>query len=117
MRRKKIIIAVFLAICLLLSSSQAYALSARHHLINAGRDFFKMVFSPFKGVFVTGPKNVHKAYTDEINQPDEAQLRHHLFGIWRAPGEELKGIITGIEETVKFAGSMLKEIISIPFSD
>jgi hypothetical protein len=98
-------------------SIPAEALSARHHLINAGKDFFKMVISPFKGVLVTGPKNIHQAYTDEVSQPEKPELRHHLFGIWRAPGEELKGTVDGIVNAFKYGGDCLKEIISIPFSD
>ncbi len=110
---------IFLIICIYLIcvSAPAEALSARHHLINAGKNFFKMVVSPFKGVLVSGPQNVHKAYVDEISQPEEPELRHHLFGIWRAPGEELKGTVDGIVDTFKYGGNCLKEIISIPFSD
>lgn len=112
-------VTIFLIICIYLIclSVPAEARSARHHLINAGKDLFKMVVSPFKGVLVTGPKNVHKAYVDEISQPEEPEFRHHLFGIWRAPGEELKGAVDGIVDTFKYGGSCLKEIISIPFSD
>jgi hypothetical protein len=115
---KKIIL-IFAVICFYFCciNVSAEALSARHHVINAGKDFFKMVFSPFKGVLVTGPKNVHKAYVDEISQPEETELRHHLFGIWRAPGEELKGAVDGVVNTFKYGGDCLKEIISIPFSD
>jgi hypothetical protein len=114
---KLVIIAICSVLILTSFTYRAEALSARHHLINAGKDFFKMVVSPFKGVLVTGPKNVHKAYVDEVSQPDEPELRHHLFGIWRAPGEELKGTIDGVVNTFKYGGDCLKEIISIPFSD
>ena len=110
---------IFFIICthLICLNVPAEALSVRHHIFNAGKDLFKMVISPFKGVLVTGPQNVHKAYVDEVSQSEKPELRHHLFGIWRAPGEELKGAVDGVVDTFKFGGDFLKEVISIPFSD
>ena len=67
MRAKEKIIIYTLVIMVSLSCFQdAYALSARHHLINTGKNLIKMVVSPFKGILVTGPKNIKKAYRYEV---------------------------------------------------
>ncbi len=121
-RAKEKIIIYTLVIMVSLSYFQnAYALSARHHLINTGKNLIKMVISPFKGILVTGPKNIKKAYRYEVYEREEIEkrgkFRYKLFGIWRAPGEEIKGTVSGVVDTVKYAGEVIKEFTSIFFSD
>ena len=80
-----------------------------------------MAVSPVKGVLVTGPCNVKEAYVYEVYEREEVedrgQLKYKLFGIWRAPGEELKGIINGVVEGLGYGGEALKEFASIIWSD
>jgi len=119
--KKKIIVYAIVIMVSLYCFQDAYALSVRHHLINTGKSLIKMVISPFKGVLVTGPKNIKRAYTYEAYEREKVEERgkfqHKLFGIWRAPGEEIKGTVTGVVDTVKYAGEAIKEFTSIFFSD
>lgn len=98
-------------------SKAAEALSVRHHLINAGTDLVKMVVAPVKGIFATGPNNIKTAYRYEAYETESPKERSGFFGIWRAPGEELKGVIDGVTEMVTYGGKVLWELISIPWSD
>jgi hypothetical protein len=117
------IILIFSLVCLtiLYENSYAQALSARHHLFNAAENIIRMIFAPFKGTFVTGPRNIREAYTYEVYEREDAtkrgKLRYRLYGIWRAPGEEAKGIISGIAESVNYGAEALKELISIFWGD
>ncbi|MDP3921042.1 MAG: hypothetical protein Q8R76_09605 [Candidatus Omnitrophota bacterium] len=51
---------------LMLQSSSAYALSARHHLYNMGRSLVRVVAAPLEGVVVKGPKNIAHTYEYEV---------------------------------------------------
>lgn len=119
--KKKIIVYTIVIIVSLYCFQDAYALSVRHHLINTGKNLIKMVISPFKGVLVTGPKNIKRAYEYEVYEREKVEERgkfqHKLFGIWRVPGEEIKGTVTGVVDTVKYAGEAIREFTSIFFSD
>ncbi len=102
-------------------SYPGYSYSARHHLINAGKNVGDVIVRPLHGIFVKGPKNIKDAYEYEVWGREEEQkrglLRYRLFALWRAPGEEVKGIIDGLTGSVKALGNSCKEIISIFFSD
>ena len=99
----------------------SYALSARHHLYNAGRNFGQMIWAPIEGVLIRGPEQIHKTYQYEVwGREDAAKrglLRYKLFALWRAPGEEIKSIIDGAVKSVDSCGGFLKELLSIFFSD
>ena len=120
MKTKK---AKFIIISLILCTYTplSYAHSARHHLIKATKGIIGAAFSPLYGILIQGPKNIKEAYTYEVYQREKpekrGQLRYKLFGIWRAPGEEVKGIIDGISDTVTHSTTSLKELVSILFSD
>ncbi|MDP3921041.1 MAG: hypothetical protein Q8R76_09600 [Candidatus Omnitrophota bacterium] len=45
------------------------------------------------------------------------QWKYRLFALWRAPGDQLKGMIDGVVESAESGGNMLKEFLSIFFSD
>jgi hypothetical protein len=111
---KVVIFLLFFLFTLHLSASFAFSLSARHHLINASRNFFQMLVAPLKGIFITGPKNIVSAYRYEAYEDDTPSK---FFGIWRAPGEEVKGILDGLVKTIDYGRKFLWEVISIPFSD
>ena len=102
-------------------SMPCYARSNRNHLIKSSVELAKAVGSPFYGALVTGPKNIKETWQYEVNEreneEDQGKLKYKLFSIWRAPGDETKGIIDGCISTVKHAGQSLKELISIVFSD
>ncbi len=99
----------------------AYPYSARHHVINMGKNLKDAALSPIKGLFITGPKNIQEAYQYEVwereKQEKRGLLRYKLFALWRVPGEETKGIIDGLTNCVKHSGIFLKEFLSIFFSD
>ncbi len=107
----------FIAMIFLGFISNAEALSIRHHLVNATKNLVKMTIAPFKGIFITGPKNIKEAYTYEAERAENPQERSKLCGIWRAPGEEMKGILDGVVETVDCGRKFLWEVISIPWGD
>ena len=115
---KIIIIATLVA---LLFCQQAHGHSIRHHLIDMGKNLVKFTFSPLYGAFIKGPKNIKEAYEYEVYGSEDPQkrglLRKKLFAIWRAPGEEMKGIIDGLVDSAIAGGQFLKEFLSIFFSD
>lgn len=119
--KKRIIIYLLINIIVFSITTNAYALSTRHHLINAVKDLISVVFAPLKGIFITGPQNIKNAYKYEVygREKPEDRLTHkgRLFAFWRAPGEETKGIISGIVETVDYTGKVLWELISIFWGD
>ena len=115
MQIKKLTLIFFLILTIFsLNAPCAYSLSCRHHLINAGKNFIQMLISPVRGIFVTGPENVASAYRCEAY---EDETPNKFFGVWRAPGEELKGVLDGLVKTVDYGRKFLWELISIPFSD
>ena len=115
----KIIILIILTISV--TCYPAHAHSIRHHLIDMGKNLVKLTFSPFYGVFIKGPRNIKQAYEYEVYGSEKAEkkglLRKKLFALWRSPGEEAKGIIDGLVDSVKAGGQFLKEFLSIFFSD
>ena len=80
-----------------------------------------MVCAPLKGIFITGPQNIKKAYTSEVWDREKPTkrglLRYKIFALWRAPGEEVKGLIDGLVESAQAGGDLLKNFLSIFFSD
>ncbi|MCK4249189.1 MAG: hypothetical protein KAV18_04860 [Candidatus Omnitrophica bacterium] len=119
---KRIIIILFISLFISwLAAEDALALSTVHHTINIFKDLGMMAVSPLKGVLVTGPSNVKKAYIYEVYEREDVEdrglLKYKLFGIWRAPGEELKGIVSGVVEGVDYGGQAIKEFASIFWSD
>lgn len=114
-------ILLFLLLVTLTFSPNAYPYSARHHLINVGKSAIKIVIAPLHGLLIKGPQNIKDAYTYEAGKREKKEkrelLRYKLFAIWRAPGEEAKGIIDGVVEAVQAGGDLLKNFLSIFFSD
>ena len=114
----KIVVIIILSIFV---NTPIYAYSTRNHLINMGKKLVETVGGPIYGIFVKGPKNIKQAYRYEVYELEKPEKRNRIkskiFGIWRAPGEEAKGIIDGSVNCVKSAGDFLKEFISIFFSD
>jgi len=111
-------------VCCVLSGwpvGEVWARSVRHHLIRAGRGVAGMMVAPLEGAFVTGPKHVASAYRYEAHEREEPQdrgtVRGKLFGIWRAPGAELKGIVDGVVNAVRHGGEAAKELAAIIWSD
>ena len=98
-----------------------YAHSARHHLIDMGKNLAKMSTYFFYATFVEGPRNIKKAWQYEVEgreKPEKRGLfRYKIFAVWRAFGEEMKAMVKGVAGSVKAAGSALEEFISIFFSD
>lgn len=117
----KTILIIGLAFICWVQPGRAYALSGRHHLINTCKNLGQAVMAPFYGLLIKGPKNVKQAYKYEVWEREKPEkrglLRYKMFGLWRAPGEESKGIIDGLTESINFQGQALKEFISIFFSD
>jgi len=114
-------IIIIMALVISLCSRQVFAHSIRHHIIDMGKNLVKLTLSPLYGVFVQGPKNIKEAYTYEVYGSEKPEKRGLLwkkaFAIWRSPGEETKGIIDGLVDSVKAGGDFLKEFLSIFFSD
>ncbi len=102
-------------------SNCVYAHSIRHHLILMGKSLFKFTLSPLYGIFIKGPRNIKEAYDYEVYGDEKSEkrglFRKKLFALWRAPGEETKGLIDGLVDSAKAGGQFLKEFISIFFSD
>ncbi|MCD6583323.1 MAG: hypothetical protein J7K71_01375 [Candidatus Omnitrophica bacterium] len=117
---KKIFLGIFI-MWFLLSPSPSFSYSVRGHLINMGKNLVEFTFSPLYGALIKGPKNIKKAYSYEVwgrEKPEKrGLLRYRLFAIWRAPGEEVKGIIEGLEKSIIAGADFIKELISIFFSD
>jgi len=86
-----------------------------------GKNLVKLTFSPLYGMFIKGPKNIKEAYEYEVYGGEDPEkkglLRKKLFALWRSPGEETKGLIDGLVDSVKAGGDFLKEFLSIFFSD
>ncbi|MFA5363356.1 MAG: hypothetical protein WC335_09015 [Candidatus Omnitrophota bacterium] len=103
------------------SSPPAFALASAHHLYNASRRLCETAGAPFYGLLVQGPKNVKDAYVSEVREQEKPEnnglLRNKIFGIYRAPGEEIKGIITGVTDSVTSFGKACIEFISVFFGD
>lgn len=114
-------ILIIVTLIIILCFSNAYAYSIRHHLINMGKNLVEVVLSPLYGLFIKGPMNIKKAYNYEVYGREKPEkrglLRYKLFAIWRSPGEQIKGTIDGLVDSVKSAGQFSKELLSIFFSD
>ena len=114
-------ILILIILITLVFSWQVHAHSIRHHLIDMGKNLVKLAFSPLYGIFIKGPRNIKEAYDYEVYGSEKPEkrglLRKRLFALWRSPGEEAKGIIDGLVESVKAGGQFLKEFLSIFFSD
>ena len=112
---------IFIAGALLFLSERAFALSTPHHLYNMSRRLYETVGGPFYGLCIQGPKNAKKAYVSEVWEQEKPKhrglVRYKLLGLWRAPGEETKGIITGITDGVTSLGKACIEFVSIFFGD
>lgn len=118
---KKIIsFTVFLCLCAFLTQ-QVYAYTPTHHLVNMGRDLLNVLASPFKAIFIKGPKEVKKMYDYEVHGREKPEkrglLRYKLFAIWSAPAVEIKSVLDGVVDSVSYAGKFCKELLSLPFSD
>lgn len=100
---------------------QAFALSTVHHLYLISRRLVEVVGGPFYGIFVQGPKNVKAAYHAEVWEQEKpyknGTLKFKVAGVLRAPGEEAKGLVDGITDSVSSGGNALKHFISIFFGD
>lgn len=120
---KKIFLRTGVIFILLLSCLYEYAWprSTPHHIYNMSRRLVEAAGGPLYGIFVAGPRNVKIAYIAEVREQEKPEkrgkLRYKVFGIWRAPGEEIKGVIDGITHSVSSAGRFCKEFISIFFGD
>ena len=112
---------IIITLIIFVYSHQARAHSIRHHLIDMGKNLVRLTISPIYGTFIKGPKNIKEAYNYEVYGSEKPEkrgiLRKKLFALWRSPGEEAKGIIDGVVDSVKAGGQFLKEFISIFFSD
>jgi len=115
---------LFVTITIFLSSTltkPAFARTTIHHLINAGKNIGRCALYPLHGIFIKGPKNVKEMYQYEVHgleKPEKrGRLRNKIIACLQAPGEEAKGIIDGITESVRSGGVALKELISIFFGD
>jgi hypothetical protein len=117
----KITATLLISSLICLSPPPAYALATAHHLYNTSRRLCETIGGPFYGLLFQGPKNVKDAYFSEVWEQEKSEnrglLRNKLFGIYRAPGEEAKGIITGITDSVTSLGKACIEFISIFFGD
>ena len=106
---------------LFIFSPQAHAYSIRHHFINIGKNLCKFTLAPLNGLFIKGPQNIKEAYRYEVYGSDDPAknglLRKKIFALWRAPGEEAKGLIDGVVESVIAGAECLKNFLSIFFSD
>ena len=118
---KRIINTLIISLCIWGCVYPAYAHSVRHHLIDTGKNFTDALCSPLYGIFIQGPKNIKDAYQYEVwgreKEEERGLLRYRLFAIWRAPGEEMKGIIDGLVGSITSLGKSGKEFLSIFFSD
>ncbi len=105
----------------MLPAQTVFALSARHHLYNMGRELVEVVRQPLHGLLIQGPANVRQTFRYEVygreNPEERGQFRYVLFALWRAPGDQLKGMIDGVVGSVEAAGNFTKEFLSISFSD
>jgi hypothetical protein len=111
----------FIFAAVILVSQEAFALATLHHLYNASRRMYEAVGAPLYGVLIQGPKNVKTAYMDEAwhqEKPEKrGKFKYKVFGVLRSPGEEAKGIIKGVTDSVSSLGKVCWELISIVFGD
>lgn len=118
---RKITSIIILLSLILFLCGESYGYSTEHHLVNMGRDLLNVVFSPVKGVFINGPRDIKKMYKYEVHEREKPEkrglLRYKIFAVWSAPAVELKAIIDGLVNSVASGGKFLKEFLSIPFSD
>lgn len=116
-----VLISIIMALLFIIPIHPAYAFSTRHHLINASKGIVKCALYPLHGIFIKGPKNIKEMYQYEVHgleKPEKrGRLRNKIVACYQAPGEEAKGIIDGITESVRSGGAALKELISIFFGD
>lgn len=112
---------LLLLLAMLLFSSPAYALSPPHHLYKISRRLVEVVGAPLYGIFYQGPKNMKKAYMQEVWEQEKpkhnGKLRFKLKAIPRLFGEELKAAVDGVTASVSSAGEAVKEFLSIFLSD
>jgi len=112
---------LFLILLILTVTNPVHASSTRGHLITMGRSLIETIGSPLYGIFIQGPKNAKQAYTYEAwgreKEEKRGLMRYKMLGVWRAPGEEAKGAISGLVDCTKSAGNFFTELISIFFSD
>jgi hypothetical protein len=118
---RKLVLTIFLAFFLLICASGVWALSARGHLIAAGKSAKNAIIAPVRGVFYDGPRRIADAYQYEVygreKEEKRGRFRYKVFALWRAPGEEAKAIIDGGVASVASLGEMTKNLLSIFFSD
>lgn len=121
MKRNTYAFIIAIILSLIIPIRYAYGRSTPHHLINAGKNIGRFALYPLHGIFIKGPKNVKEMYQYEVHgleKPEKrGRLRNKVIACLQAPGEEAKGIIDGITESVRSGGVALKEIISIFFGD
>ena len=115
---------LFVTITIILSfalTKPVFARTTLHHFINAGKNIGRFALYPLHGIFIKGPKNVKEMYQYEVwglEKPEKrGHLRNKIVACYQAPGEEAKGIIDGVTESVRSGGVALKELISIFFGD
>ena len=111
----------FLFFCFLLLVNPAFAKSVRGHLISSCSHLTKALAAPVKGIFVTGPNNVKNTWQYEVAGREKEEkcgaLRYKAFAVWRAPGDEIKGVLDGCVECISESGESLKNLVSVFFSD
>lgn len=110
-----------IVLILLFVPGPVQARSTPHHIYNISRRLCETVGGPFYGVFVQGPKNIKETWQAEVWEQEKPEkrgkLQYKLFAVYRAPGEEAKGIIKGITDSVVSLGKACTELISIFFGD
>lgn len=103
------------------TTANAYARTPLHHLYLFGRRTAQAVIAPVYGVAVEGPRRVKEAYTYEVwehEKPEKnGRLSDRAYAVWRAPGEEIKGTLSGIKNSVGYATEAIEHLVSIFFSD
>ena len=118
----KRIISLIILFCFFITfSTDCFAYTTPHHLVNMGRDILNVISSPIKALFYKGPQNVKKMYKYEVCEREKPEkrglLRYKLFAIISAPAVEIKTVIDGIVDSAAYSGKFCKELLSIPFSD
>ena len=116
------LIRIFITVILFLTlATPSFAYTTAHHFVNMGRDILNVISSPFKAIFLNGPKNVKKMYKYEVYEREKPEkrnvFRYKLFAIISAPAVEMKALIDGIVDSCTYTGKFCKEFLSIPFSD
>ncbi|MCM8789560.1 MAG: hypothetical protein NC916_00855 [Candidatus Omnitrophica bacterium] len=115
------LVVLIFVLLVLLPYQNAYSRSVPHHVYNISRRLVATAGAPFYGILVDGPRNIKKVWHEEVwgqEKPENrGKLKYRVAAIWRAPGEEMKGIIDGITYSVSNFGAALKELVSIFFGD